>query len=624
MGILDVRNVKKEFGSNVVLFDINFSINKNERVAIIGKNGSGKTTLLKLLTGELVKDAGTITFASSTSVGYLSQTLIEDVNNTLLNEMLTAFKEVVSLEQKLKKTLELLNENPEDKILLNEYGRLETRFLSLNGYDYHYLIDTILSRFGFSKDDYYRPIMSFSGGERSKIAFSKLLLNHPDILLLDEPTNHLDVSTIEWLEEYLSSYDGSIIVVSHDRYFIDNVCNRVFDLANGEINIYQGNYSYYLQEKVIRYEQQLLAYKLQQKEISHLEQLIARFKPKPSKVAFARSLETKLNRIKTNIIEKPNQGNKKLNFKMQSKNINKVQQLTIKDLKVGYDNEGLVKNIDFEVFNGDKIAIIGKNGIGKTTLLKTIYGELQIISGKIHKHRPLKIGYISQNLINIKSDKTIFDYFHDLFPLLDNTQIRTHLGSFLFKNDDVFKNIDTLSGGEKVRLAFAVLVRQKYDILLLDEPTNHLDMETKKILESAFKDFENTIIFISHDRYFVDELATKICAIDDDYSCVFYECDYQEYLSIAKEKLNPTTNSNAVTKNRVKTINKTKDDKKKILIEKKIIELETKICDNEQLLFKEEIYSDYEKLRSIEEEIKSLKDQLEKLELEYFELEEIE
>lgn len=618
MAILDVRSLKKEFGGNIVLSNVTFSVNKNEKVAIIGNNGSGKTTLLKLLTGELSKDEGSITFASQTSVGYLSQHLIEDVNNNLIEEMLIIFKEVISLESKLKQIVELIKHNPEDNNLLNEYGRLETRFLNLNGYDYHYIIDTILNRFGFTKEDYNRPIMSFSGGERSKIAFSKLLLNRPDVLLLDEPTNHLDVDTIEWLEEYLSTYEGVVVIVSHDRYFIDAVCNRVFELVNGEINIYNGNYSYYLQEKVVRYEQQLQAYNLQKKEIEHLENLIVRFKPKPSKVKFARSLETKLERIKKNVVNKPVQS-KKVKFKLQSKNLHRVQQLTIDNLTVGYDNQGLVHNINFEVFNGDKIGIIGKNGIGKTTLLKTIYGELPIVSGTIHKHRQLKVGYISQNLITIDSNKTIFDYFHDHFPLLDNTTIRTHLGSFLFRNDDVFKIVNTLSGGEKVRLAFAILVRQKYDILLLDEPTNHLDMETKKILESALKDFDNTIIFISHDRYFIDELADRICHIDDDYNCQFYECDYQEYLNIIKEKGNEQLDYIATTKSKIKKDKINLNNNKQIVnLEKKISDLEIKIDEKEKELYLEEIYTNIDKLKEVEEEIDTLKQELSILEEKYF------
>ncbi len=622
MAILEVRDLKKEFGGNIIFDNVNFSVNVKEKVAIIGNNGSGKTTLLKLLTGELTKDGGSITYASNTSLGYLSQSLIEDYNNTLYDEMLNAFKDIIKLEKKLQNTLALINDDPHNKTYLEEYGRLESRFLALNGYDYSYLIDSVLSKFGFKKSDYTRSIMSFSGGERSKVAFAKLLLNKPNILLLDEPTNHLDVSTIEWLEEYLSSYEGSVIIVSHDRYFIDNVSNRIFEMVNHCLNIYEGNYSYYLQEKVLRYEQQLQSFKAQQKEISNLEQLIARFKPKPNKVKLAKDREKKLERIKENLIEKPSLYSKKVNFKLKDSNLHRVRQLTIENLAVGYNNNPLIKGISLEVFYGDKIGIIGNNGIGKTTILKSIYGTLPLIEGKIVKHRNLKIGYIDQNQINISSSKTIFDYFSDLFPFMDNTAIRTHLGSFLFQQDDVFKTIDMLSGGEKVRVSFAVLVMQKYDILLLDEPTNHLDMETKKILESTLKDYSGTIIFISHDRYFIDELATKICAINEDYTFNYYECNYQDYLDLTKS--NDTVSLNTSGSQVKKT--KKKDDNKQVsqqsILEKKITDVEAKLDTFRKSLYLEEVYSNLDRLHEVEDQIKVLEKELNELESEYFSLEE--
>lgn len=619
MGVLDVNNLKKEFATNLLFKDVNFSLNPTDKLAIIGRNGAGKTTLIKMILNEETKDEGTINIANGKTVGYLSQVMIHSFENTLYEEMLFAFEDVIKIGKKMNGILEKLSLDPTNEILLKQYGSIENEYSLKGGYDYEYLIHMMVSKFGFSKDDYNRKISSFSGGERNKIAFTKLLLNHPDILILDEPTNHLDVSTIEWLEEYLRNYNGAIILISHDRYFIDSVCNCVLELENHTASYYKGNYSYYLNEKVLRYEQQLKAYNLQQQEIERLEQLIKKFKPKPTKVSFAKDREKKLARILENKIEAPKNKGKSISLKIESRDNRKVRQLSVENLLFGYNNYPLTKEVNFSIFGGDKLGIIGDNGTGKTTLLKVL-GEMFVpISGKCIHHRELKIGYIDQNQIQINSEETAFDYLHNFYPMMTNFEIRHHLGSFLFTEDDVFKKVNQLSGGEKVRLSFAKLVLQKYDILLLDEPTNHLDIETRKVLESTLQDYPGTIIFVSHDRYFIDEIATQILAFKDG-NVTWYKEDYQSYLL-------STRNDIIAPQDTIKTKEKEKIDQpkpsknRKLLsvekYEEKINKIEEEIQSIYELMEDEEYYTNQIKMHELEEKVMDLKIELSHLEEEY-------
>ena len=629
MALLEVNELKKEFLGEILFDDVSFSINKGDKLAIIGNNGVGKTTILKMILKQIDIDGGHISVANGKSIGYLSQVMINSFDNTLYQEMLLSFKEVVEMEKNLKELTVELGKNPNDDALLKKYGYLENLFMASDGYNYPFLIDLMISKFGFSKDDYNRKISSFSGGERNKIAFTKLLLSKPDILILDEPTNHLDVNTIEWLEDYLKNYEGSIIIVSHDRYFIDNVCNLILDIANKTSSFYSGNYSFYLEEKVKRYEQQLKEYNLQQKEIEHLQELIKKFKPKPNKVSFAKDREKKLSRILENKIDEPKNSKKNIHLNLKTVDDRRVRQMTISDLTFGYNDKSLIDNqLNFPVYFGDKVAIIGPNGSGKTTLLKTIAGMYEKISGKIVKHRELKIGYIDQNQIQISSTKTVFDYYHDEYPYFSNFEVRRQLGAFLFSSDDVYKCVNNLSGGEKVRLSFAKLVAKKYDMLLLDEPTNHLDMDTRKVLESALIDYPGTIIFVSHDRYFIDELATKIISIENHEITVF-KGDYGNFkLSLKNKELNLSDNvenndDEEHINDSFELLKEIKPKRNKSMsiekLETKINTLEKEIEELEELMYLEENYTDQRKMDEIDVQKYDKKMELDKIMEEYLE-----
>ncbi len=621
MGLIDVNNVTKKFNDEVLFSSISFTLNKESKLALIGKNGAGKTTLVKMILGIEDYQEGSINILKHVHIGYLSQMIIHDLNNTLYEEMLLSFSEVIELSNRIKDLSIKLEEDPSNQKLIEEYGLLQTKFEALDGYDYQYKIDMILSKFGFNKEDYNRKISSFSGGEKNKVAFSRLLLDHPEVLILDEPTNHLDMDTIKWLEEYLRCYEGALIVISHDRYFIDNVCNCVFEISQNKGEYYQGNYTYYLEEKVIRYEQRLKQYNLQEKEIKHLKDLILRFKPKPTKTSFAKDREKKLAKILKDKINKPTIENNKLHITFKDESDISYKQLLLKDLVVGYD-KGLNEPFSIEIKNGNKIAIIGDNGIGKTTLLKTIYEKLKPISGTITKYRELNFGYIDQNVIEISSSLSLFDYIRSLYPYMDNYQIRSHLGSFLFSDEDVFKSVDSLSGGEKVRLVFATLLLSNYNVLLLDEPTNHLDIETRKILESALNEFKGTIIFVSHDRYFISEVADTIIHITKSNTNVF-KGSFEEYQllldsieDIKNNKIKIEEEKNDKEKSvKVKTHKVNKDK-----LEEKIKKLEEEIELNKSFFEEEEYYTDQNKIKELEDYIDDLYASLHELEKQYLEI----
>lgn len=512
MAIIEINKLKKEFKDILLFEDVSFSINYKERVALIGNNGAGKTTLVKMILGLEDKDYGSINIAGGVTIGYLSQGILSDLRLSLYDEMLDSFKEIVNLKKKLEDITIKLEKEYNDE-LLKEYGKIETMVTLQNGYSLDYQIDNMLFRFGFKKEDYHRPLSTFSGGEKAKIAFARLLLDKPSLLILDEPTNHLDMTTIEWLEDYLLDYQGAILLISHDRFFIDCVCNKVVEIDNKTTSLYSGNYSYYLQQKTLRYEQELLAYNLQQKEIKKLQELIARFKPHPTKVNFAKDREKKLARIDR--IDKPTINHKKVKFTLKDEEVREVKQLTLKDIIIGYPGNELIKVFTDTIYGGDKIAIIGDNGTGKSTLIKSIIAKLPLIAGKIIKHRDIVFGYYDQNQITVDSNYSVFDDFHNAFPLMDNFTIRSQLAKFLFFEDDIDKNVQSLSGGEKAKLSFAKLLTRKYDILILDEPTNHLDMETKKVLEDALIDYQGTVLIVSHDRYFIDAIAKKLYFINN-------------------------------------------------------------------------------------------------------------
>lgn len=619
MALLEINKVKKEFGDTLLFDDVTFSIDKNDRVALIGNNGCGKTTLIKMILGQLDYEGGSIHIANSANIGYLSQGVIQNQNNTLYEELLHCFDDIINIQNKINDIQQRLKDNPNDDILLNEYGRLENILVYKNGYNYEYQIDLMINKFGFDKSCYNRKISTFSGGERSKIAFAKLLLNQPNLLILDEPTNHLDVSTIEWLEEYLSNYSGAILLVSHDRFFIDCVCNKIVEIDQNKAAYYSGNYTYYLQEKVVRYETQLKAYNLQQKEIKHLEELIKKFKPKPTKVSFAKDREKKLARMVK--LDKPKIEHQKVKFILKDSNEDRpVKQFSLIDVGIGYNiNNLLARDINDLIVSGDKVAIMGPNGCGKSTLLKGIINKIPFVQGKMLKYRELKIGYYDQNQIGISGSENVFDHFHDAFPMYDVFQIRSQLAHFLFSDDDMEKSIDSLSGGEKARLSFAKLLVKKYDVLLLDEPTNHLDMETKRVLEDALSSYKGTLVFVSHDRYFVDEIATKTYQFESG-KIIVHQGNYSQYRIDRNDLLDETSSS----KVEVKTYENKKQKKKNngltpLKIEKMLTQKQEQLEEQRKLYSSEDICNDYIKLNEIQEKITQLEKEIADLEESYLE-----
>ena len=509
MAVLSVSGIYKSFGDSKVLEDITFSVNKGDKVAIIGDNGEGKTTLLKIITKQLEADKGTIYFEDFKSVGYLSQHVIEDVSNTLLEEMELSFLQLKKMEEEMNILVEKMADSS-DKELIDRYSYLHDLYQNSGGYEYKFQIQQMLSKFGFDESYYNRQLKTFSGGERTRASFVKLLLNKPSILLLDEPTNHLDLVMIEWLEKYLKSYNGTVIIVSHDQIFIDNLVNKIIEIENHKATMFSGNYTYYVSEKQLRYEQALKAYNIQEKEIKRYEMLIRKFKPKPTKTAFAKSLEGKLAKMEK--LEKPNNKKKVIHSKFES-NLDpyNVKMHICEELTFGYENVALTEPLNLEIRNQDKICIMGQNGSGKTTLLRCLMKNENKISGFNSDVRPnLKYFYFDQTQQLLDLNKNLFDTIHDEFPLMSNTEVRTLLGRFLFEDDDVFKEVNKLSGGEKIRLIFALISLRNYDILYLDEPTNHLDFTTKRVVSDILEDYPGTIIMVSHDRYFVNRVANKI------------------------------------------------------------------------------------------------------------------
>jgi ATP-binding cassette subfamily F protein 3 len=517
MSLLKVSNVKKTFSGEVLFENVSLDINEGEKVALIGQNGVGKSTLVKMILGELPCDAGEISLSRSTVIGYLDQNVISDLSRPLIEEMQSVFQPLIDLEKRLGVLSAGLGNDP-DGSLLARYSRMEDEFLHKGGYEYPVLIDTILSKFGFGKTEYDRVISTFSGGERTRVAFAKLLLQKPDLLILDEPTNHMDIDIIEWLEDYLRKYPGAVLVITHDKYFINRVVTKIIEIDQKTASEYAGNFDSYEIEKVRRFELLLKAFNRQTREIAHLQSFVDRFRYKATKAKSAQDRIKKIARIDK--MDKPMTGHDNVRFAFKSKRPTDAIILEGFDLTVGYDKP-LQRHLSFEMRGYEKIGIIGPNGIGKTTFIKTLMGNLRPLEGEIVFYKPQKIGYFDQNLAGLNEELTVISTIHDRYPMKTLGEIRNLLARFLFVEDDVLKVVKVLSGGEKVRLAICLLMLEEPELLILDEPTNHLDLETKDIVEDVFESYEGPIIFISHDRYFINRVATKIIHMDKDGSIVF-------------------------------------------------------------------------------------------------------
>lgn len=616
MAILSVNGISKSFGSDIILDDITFSVNKNDKIAIIGDNGEGKTTLLKIITKQLEADKGTIYFEDNKSFGYLSQNVIDDVNHTLIEEMELAFSSLKKMEKEMDDLIAKMA-NSSNKEMIEKYSYLHDLYQSSRGYEYKYQIQQMLAKFGFDESYYDRKLNTFSGGERTRASFVKLLLTKPAILLLDEPTNHLDLIMIEWLEKYLKSYNGTVIIVSHDQVFIDNLVNKVVEIENHKATLYSGNYTYYVNEKKLRYEQALKAYNLQEKEIKRYEMLIRKFKPKPTKTSFAKSLEGKL--AKMDRIEKPNVKKKEIHSKFET-NLDpyKVKMHICENLTFGYDNIALMEPLNLEIRNQDKICIMGQNGSGKTTLLKCLINNEHLISGFNSDVRMnLKYFYFDQTQQILNPSKNLFDTIHDEFPLMSNTEVRTLLGRFLFEDDDVFKEVNKLSGGEKIRLIFALISLKNYDILYLDEPTNHLDFSTKRVISDILEDYPGTIIMVSHDRYFVNRVANKIIYLHNK-KYYIEPGNYNDFIKIHDIHNDSFTyllkkdDKEKVIKDKPKKITVNKD-KEKNKIEKEIEKLMEKLDSLNMEIFDPEASYNWIEYQDLSKRIQEVEEKIEEL-----------
>lgn len=613
MNLLSVSKLQKQFNGEVLFNNISFEINSRDKIAVIGKNGTGKSTLIKMIIGDLDIDKGDVYKNSKAVFGYLSQDVISSKDNTLINEMNDVFRNLIDLGDKITLLTEKLALMPEDNELLKRYSSMEHNYTIKGGYEYHYKIDLILSKFGFNKNEYNREISTFSGGEKTRIAFAKLLLINPDLLILDEPTNHLDIDIIEWLEDYLNKYDGAVLIVTHDKYFISKVCRKIIEIDQGTSHVYHGSYEEYLIEKVKRYELLLKHYNRQQKEIEHLQSFVDRFRYNAKRASIAQDRVKKINRIVK--LEKPTNSRSKVKMAFENKRATREIILEAKNLSIGYEKP-LLENINFTMRGFDKLAIIGPNGTGKTTLLKIIEKKLQPLSGKIDFLREYKVGYFDQNQEGLSYNKTIFEEIHDYYPRFTNKEVRSVAARFLFMNEDTLKPISVLSGGEKVRLVLLLLMLSNPDLLILDEPTNHLDIETKDIIEDVFNEFTGPIIFVSHDRYFINKIGTKIVYLSADKMTEF-DGTYEEFKELKKEKI---IKKNKIRKTKITKIN---IEKEITSLEKQIHKIEMKIKDLEQETFKSDIYNNHLKINTINERIELLKEDLILLEKQYYELHEL-
>lgn len=529
--ILSCSNISKSFGTDSILNHVSFHIEEREKAAVVGINGAGKSTLLKIIVGELAPDEGSVVIAKGKTLGYLAQHQDLDSGRTIYDELLEVKRPVIEMEERLR-TLEVnmkRSQGEELETLYQTYSRLSHEFELANGYAWKSEITGVLKGLGFLEEEFSKPVSTLSGGQKTRVSLGKLLLSKPDIILLDEPTNHLDMESIAWLENYLLNYQGTVVIVAHDRYFLDRVVTKVVELDNGSSTVFQGNYSAYSEKKAMLRASILKAYLNQQQEIKHQEEVITKLRSfnREKSIKRAESREKLLNKIER--IEKPTEVNDAMNITLEPDIVSGNDVLTVRGLTKGFDGQTLFSDVDFEIKRGERIAIIGNNGTGKTTILKIINGILAADAGEIRLGSRVHIGYYDQEHHVLHSEKTLFQELSDTYPNMNNTQIRNVLAAFLFTGDDVFKLIGDLSGGEKGRVSLAKLMLSEANFLILDEPTNHLDITSKEILENALTHYTGTVLYVSHDRYFINKTATRILDLTHN-TLVNYIGNYDYYL----------------------------------------------------------------------------------------------
>ncbi len=657
--ILSCSNICKSFGENDILKQVSFHIEDHEKAAIVGINGAGKSTLLKVLIGKLAADDGVVTWAKGSSIGYLAQHQDLEGAETIYDALLEVKKPVIQMEARIRSLeLEMKSASGDElEAKLSEYSRLNHEFEMADGYSYQSEIIGVLKGLGFTEDEFSKPITALSGGQKTRVSLGKLLLTKPDILLLDEPTNHLDMESIAWLETYLRNYSGAVIIVAHDRYFLDRVVTKIIELDMGHCTVFSGNYSAYSDKKAMLRDAAIRAYLNQQQEIRHQEAVIAKLKSfnREKSIKRAESREKMLDKIER--LEKPTQANDSMDIRLEPDVVSGNDVLTVTDLSKSFDTQTLFTNVDFEIKRGERVAIIGNNGTGKTTLLKIINGIIPADSGQIRLGSKVHIGYYDQEHQVLHMDKTLFQEIQDTYPNMNNTQIRNTLAAFLFTGDDVFKLIRDLSGGERGRVSLAKLMLSDANFLLLDEPTNHLDITSKEILESALNRYTGTVLYVSHDRYFINRTATRILDLTNG-SFINYIGNYDYYLEKKEDveaafaarqaaeagnsRVSNAANSQNASGNPVQAaafqaagtgsasdssatgkmdwksqkeeqarLRKRQNELKKT--EDKIHELETRDGEIDELLSQEEVYTDVSRLMELNKEKEAIQEELETL-----------
>lgn len=625
MIIAQAQDLEQRFGGNIIFSNISFSVPDNARIGLVGPNGAGKTTLLKIMTGQQEPTSGQFTINKGLKVGYIAQENGLDEDKTIWDEMLTVFNDLIEKNKKITKMQEQIADHPEDEDLLKRYDQLAYDFEQEGGFTYQAEIKSILNGFNFKENTWNKVIGTLSGGEKTRLAFVKLLLQKPPVLLLDEPTNYLDLDTLDWLEAFLKNYQGAIITVSHDQYFLDHLANQIFELNFGKLTTFKGNYSQYVKERELMDSQQEAAYEKQQEKIKKEEEFIQKNLVRASTTKRAQSRRKVLDKMER---IKPPKHKQKVRINFTSERPSGKEVLIAKDLTIGYPDKVMVSDIDFQVNKNDRVAIIGPNGIGKSTLLKTIMKKLEPKGGSIKYGASLDIGYYDQELQSLDPLKTVLDTIWDRHKTMPEKDVRSILASFLFTAEDIDKTVGQLSGGQKARLTLTVLSLEKDNFLLMDEPTNHLDIEAKEVLEEALDNYDGTLLFVSHDRYFINELANKIISVRDGHAKI-YNGNYSYYLDEkakqaaaaqeAEAQKAETETTPAASQNKGKLSyqeQKARDSQKRKLeravsdAEAKIEKLEAEEKEIQTEMANPEIAASFEKLGPLQEKLSAVQKQL--------------
>ncbi|CAH0152049.1 putative ABC transporter ATP-binding protein YheS [Peribacillus frigoritolerans] len=639
MILLQINQLSKYYGAELILSNMKLEVQNKDRIALVGRNGAGKSTLLKIIAGQLSHDGGEIIKPKGVTIGYMAQDTGLESALTIWDEMLTVFTDLIAQEKELRRLEADMarpdifeNETVYQKVL-NEYDTLMVAFKEKGGYQYEADIRSVLHGLQFADFDYSTPISTLSGGQKTRLALGKLLLRKPDILILDEPTNHLDIETLSWLEQYLQGYQGAVLIVSHDRYFLDKVVNLVYEISRNNMKKYHGNYSSYLEGKAEDYERDMKLFEKQQGEIEKLRDFVQRNITRASTTKRAQSRRKQLEKM--DVLDKPQGDEKSANFSFQIERQSGNEVLHLQDLAIGYEGETVSKNINSRMTKGESIALVGPNGVGKSTLLKTIISKLPALSGDFRFGTNVDVSYYDQEQANLVSNKRVLNELWDDYPLKPEKDIRTVLGNFLFSGDDVLKTVSTLSGGEKARLALAKMMMQKGNFLILDEPTNHLDLDSKLVLENALIDYPGTILFVSHDRYFINRIATKVIELSKDGNEEFLG-DYDYYLEKKQEQAEiQALEQQDQAKSLDAAVEKTnykidKEAKKAERQRKRRIEeieaamelLETEINEYNDLLCDPNVFQDHEKVMEVQTKLDHAQESLDQLLEEWAVLEE--